>query len=296
MDIDQLRYFLQTAERGSFTGAAEELGISQPALSRSVQRLEMELGLPVFVRKTKSIELTEAGELLRERAQQILSLVDDTKAEICDDGKSGRIRVGSIPTIAPYLLPPFLKSFADEFPDVSVVIHEETTDKLIRSCIQGDVDLAVLAMPVPHAKYLSVEALADEELFLVLPCDDPLVDKKKIHVQDVRERRFVMLDEHHCLSNDIASFCHRKSFQPAVTGKTNQLSMVQELVSLSHGISLVPRMARDVDSSDRRVYRSFSGDRPMRHLALAWDPYRYQSKVLTAFREKIKDHAAQVLG
>jgi len=101
MEFDQLRYFLRVAELANFTRAAEKLGISQPALSRSIQRLEGELGQPVFERRGRSLSLTEAGTLLQGRAQQILSLLDDTKAEICDDGQSGRVRVGAIPTIAP---------------------------------------------------------------------------------------------------------------------------------------------------------------------------------------------------
>lgn len=101
MDIDQLRYFLKVAERQNFTRAAEELAISQPALSRSIQRLEEELGQPVLERKSRSVALTDAGMLLQARAQQALSILEDTKAEIADDGQSGRVRVGAIPTIAP---------------------------------------------------------------------------------------------------------------------------------------------------------------------------------------------------
>ena len=103
MEVDQLRYFLRVAERGNFTRAAEELMISQPALSRSIQKLEDELGQPVFERKTRSLALTEAGKLLQSRAQQILSLIEDTKAEISDDGQSGQIRVGAIPDHRPLL-------------------------------------------------------------------------------------------------------------------------------------------------------------------------------------------------
>ena len=116
MEIDQLRYFLKIAERGSFTRAGEDLQISQPALSRSIQKLEEELGQPVFERKTRSVSLTDAGTLLQARAQQVLSILEDTRAEITDDGESGRVRVGAIPTVAPYFLPEILKRFAAAFP------------------------------------------------------------------------------------------------------------------------------------------------------------------------------------
>ena len=149
MELDQLRYFLRVAEQQSFTRAAKDLAISQPALSRSIQRLEEELGQPVLERRTRSVVLTEAGTLLQARAQQVLAILEDTRAEITDDGQSGRVRVGAIPTIAPYFLPNVLRRFAADFPKATVVVQEQTTDALVRSCTQGEIDLAILALPVP---------------------------------------------------------------------------------------------------------------------------------------------------
>ena len=284
MEISQLRYFLQVAERGNFTRAAEELMVSQPALSRSIQKLEEELGQPVFERKTRSVSLTEAGTLLQARAQQVLSILEDTKAEITDDGESGRVRVGAIPTIAPYFLPEILRRFSAAFPKARVVVQENTTDRLLKSCTQGEIDLAILALPVP-AKYLEVEELFEEELLLVLPPDHPLAERSRIRLTDVEPFPFVLLEEAHCLTDNIVSFCRQRSFQPVAVERTSQLAMVQELVSLSHGVSMIPAMARRLDESDRRVYRSLSRPKPMRTVAVAWNPYRFQSRLLKAFRE-----------
>lgn len=291
MELDQLRYFLRVAELRTFTRAAAELHISQPALSRSIQRLEGELGLPVFIRKPKTLELTEAGQLLQSRAEQVLAILDETKAEICDDGQSGRLRIGAIPTIAPYFLPEFLKRFSQEFPQVTVIIHEDTSERLLRACSQGEIDLAILARPI-SAKYVEFETLFSEELWLVLPSEHSLVDRPRIRLDDVHEYPFVMLDEAHCLSDNILTFCQRKSFQPSVIGKTNQLSMVQELVALGHGISLIPDMARRIDTSSQRIYRSFSGEKPIREIAMAWDPYRFQTRMLENFRSRLRNHVA----
>ncbi len=289
MEIDQLRYFLRIAERGSFTRAAEELLISQPALSRSIQKLEEELGQPVFERRTRSVCLTEAGTLLQARVQQVLSILEDTKAEITDDGKSGRIRVGAIPTIAPYFLPEILSRFSAEFPKATLIVQENTTDPLIKSCTQGELDLAIVALPIP-AKYLEVEELFDEELLLVLPLDHPLANKSKIRLSDVEPFPFVLLDEAHCLSDNIVSLCRQRSFQPVAVERTSQLTMVQELVSLSHGVSMIPAMARRRDQSDRRVYRSLTNPKPMRTIAVVWNPYRFESRLLKAFRERLHQY------
>lgn len=292
MEVDQLRYFLRVAERGNFTRAAEELNISQPALSRSIQKLEEELGQPVFERKTRSVALTDAGTLLQSRAQQILALIEDTKAEISDDGRSGQIRIGAIPTIAPFFLPNLLRQFSTEFPAASIIVQEDTTDHLLKRCTQGEIDLAILALPVP-AKYLEIEELFQEELLLVLPPDHPLVNKPQIRLNDIKALPFVLLDEAHCLSDNIVSFCRQRSFHPVAVEQTSQLAMVQELVSLSHGISMVPQMARKLDQSDRRVYRSMSGIKPVRKIAMVWNPYRFQSRLLQAFQERLRTYARQ---
>jgi LysR family hydrogen peroxide-inducible transcriptional activator len=287
MELDQLRYFLQIAERQSFSRAAEDLAISQPALSRSIQKLEEELGQPVFERKTRSVSLTDAGVLLQGRAQQVLSILENTKAEITDDGRSGRLRIGAIPTIAPYFLPDVLRTFSREFPGVTLIVQELTTAALIHSCTQGEIDLAILALPMP-VKHLKVEALFDEELLLVLPPDHELVAKKSIQLNDVEPFPFVLLDEAHCLSDNIVSFCRQRSFQPVAVERTSQLAMVQELVSLSHGISMIPAMARHCDQTNRRIYRSFAGKKPTRTIAVAWNPYRFQSRLQIAFREYLR--------
>lgn len=291
MDIDQLRYFLSVAERQNFTRAAEYLGISQPALSRSIQKLEEELGQPVFERRTRAVSLTDAGILLQSRVQQVLTILEDTKAEITDDGQSGRVRVGAIPTIAPYFLPDVLREFSREFPRATLIVQENTTDNLLKTCTQGEIDLAILALPVP-ARYLEVEALFEEELLLVLPTDHPLVEKDRVRLGDVEPYPFVLLDEAHCLSDHIVSFCRQRAFHPVAVERTSQLAMVQELVALSHGVSMIPAMARDIDQSNRRVYRSLTGKKPTRTVAVIWNPYRFQSRLIKAFRERLRRRKA----
>lgn len=289
MDTDQLRQFLAVARMANITRAAEALGISQPALSRSIQRLEEEFGQPLLERKTRSVELTDAGALVQRRAEQVLGILDDTKAQITDDGHSGRLRLGAIPTIAPYFLPDFLRSFRDKFPAVEIVIHEDTTDNLLIRCKNGEIDLALLALPIV-AKYVDTEELFKEELLLATPTDHPLVTKKRVTLADVEPYPFVLLGEAHCLTNSIVSFCQQKSFQPVAVEQTSQLATVQELVSLGHGVSMIPEMARRCDTAKSRVYRSFDGAKPQRSVAMAWNPYRFESRLLATLREQLRKH------
>ncbi|MHC2067012.1 LysR family transcriptional regulator [Bremerella sp. T1] len=287
MEIEQLQQFLKLAELGNFTRAAESLAMSQPALSRSIARLEETLGQPLFERQSRKVTLTDAGQILLPRAHRIVSLVEDTKAEISDDGESGRIRLGAIPTIAPFLLPEMLSPFSETFPKAHLTVQEDTTDNLLRRCQQGEIDLAILALPI-SAKHLEVEALFDEELLLVLPVNHPLGAKKQIKLADIEPYPFILLDEAHCLSDNIVTFCRHRSFNPISVERTSQLATVQELVSMNHGVSMIPTMAKKLDSSPRRVYRSLHGTKPMRKIAMIWNPYRFQCKLIDRFKEHVR--------
>jgi LysR family hydrogen peroxide-inducible transcriptional activator len=179
MEIEQLRQFLKVAEHGSFTRAAEDLRITQPALSRAVAKLEEEFGQPVFERQTRRLSLTMARKLLVARAQQIVSLIEDTKAEITDNGRTGRLRIAAIPTIAPYFLPAQLQKFGQMFPGAHLIVREDTTDNVLKAVADGVVDIAILALPI-EAKYLEIEALFEEELLLLLSASHPLTAKANI--------------------------------------------------------------------------------------------------------------------
>ncbi|MFG0289957.1 MAG: LysR family transcriptional regulator [Rhodopirellula sp. JB044] len=292
MDMDQLAYFQCVAETKNFTHAAERLSLSQSALSRAIQRLEDEVGQPLFERKPRCVELTDAGLIFQSRAEQILLIVEDMKAEICDDGQTGRLRIGAIPTIAPYFLPELLRQFADQFPNANLIVQEDTTDNLVRRCKQGELDVAILALPIP-TKYVEIDNLFDEELSLVMPPDHPLTKKKQIRLSDIQHEPFVLLNEAHCLSDNIVSFCRQRSVHPLAVERANQLAMVQELVALSHGVSLIPEMAKNLDQTDRRVYRSLSGAKPKRTVVAIWNPYRFQSQLLIRFREAIHDYVSE---
>ena len=132
VEIDQLTHFVKVAELQNFTRAATELGLSQSAVSRSIQRLEQEVGQPLLERRTRSVALTDAGRLLQSRAHQILRIIEDTKNEITDDGRSGRLRLGAIPTVAPFFLPGLLTDFTEAFPDATATVQEDTTNNLVK--------------------------------------------------------------------------------------------------------------------------------------------------------------------
>lgn len=287
MELTQLRQFLKVAELESFTRAARQVNVSQPALSRSVARLEQEIGQPLFERQTKKVVLTDAGRLLLDRARTILALAEDAKAEICDDGLTGRVRVAAIPTVGPYFLPECLQAFQRQFPRAHVLVQEDTTDNLLKLIADGEVDVALAAAPI-RARHVDVVPLFDEELFLVAGPDHPLARKKVIAPADLEDVPFVLLGEAHCLSDSIVAFCRQQSVSPVTVERTSQLAMVQELVTLGHGVSLIPAMARARDTSRSRVYRSLAGPKPTRTVVMISNPYRFHSRLVGRFRDHLK--------
>ncbi len=295
-DFHQLSHFLAVAKAKNFTRAAEEVGISQPALSRSIQKLEKIVGEPLFERQPRGVKLTDLGSFFLIRANQIRDLVDDTFAELNEASNRGQIRLAVIPTIAPYLLPTVLKIFGKRHPEIKIQVQEDTTQNIVRLCKEGEIDLAIVALPI-HEKYLEVNPLFEDELVLVIPKGHSLENKKRIRLSDIQDYPFITLDRQHCLSDNIAEFCDRQSIAPVTIERTNQLTTIQELVSLQHGISIIPAMAQRLDKNKGRIYRPFAGEKasqkPTRTIALLQNPYRYEHRFVTLFKEYMQEFAQE---
>ncbi len=285
MDLGQLRYFNKIVEHRSFTRAAKDCSVSQPALSQQIAKLEKELGQPLFERQGRTIRMTPAGQVLQNHAQKILQLVEDAKRQITDDGQTGQICVSATPTIAPYFFPELLEGVTSQFPKADFSLIETGADALIELCLKGELDVGVLAIsPLVKrsASHLSFASLIEEELLLAIPAQHPLVKKTRIHLKDVAQNNFLMLPANCSLSLTIDSFLHRKKFHPKSITRVQQLATLQTMISSGYGVSLVPKMAAQ-DSSGKIIYRSLSGEQPRREIALCWNSKRYQSELLSNF-------------
>lgn len=289
MEMHQLRYFAKVAELGNVTRAAEACHVSQPSLSQQIAKLERELGQPLFERLGRGVRLTDAGKMFKRYSDQILSLTEDARTRVADDRDSGRIVLAAIPTIAPYFLPRVLARFAKECPKARIEIIEETTGNILRLLAEGDIDLAIVALPI-QAEHVHTKALLTEELFAVLPSHHPLTQKPKVSLKDLVLEPFVLLNEAHCLTGTTMSFCTRHAVSPLVTAKSHQLLTVLELVRLGQGVSLIPAMAVPKGRDEGREYRPLTGDKPSRTVALAWNRMRYQTQLFKRFVEFLSSH------
>ena len=288
MELHQLRYFAKVAQLGSFTRAAEACSVSQPSLSQQIIKLERDLGRPLFERLGKRILLTEAGHRLKPLADQVLRLVEEVKDRIDDDQDAGRLVVAAPPTVVPYFLTRVLSEFTRRFPKAQVEVVEEVTASIVRKCLDFEIDLAVLPLPIGHHD-LRVEPLFEEELLVLLPAGHPLAKKAKVTLKDLQDEPFILLNDAHCLTGSALGFCQQRRFRPIITSRVNQLATIQELVSLGQGVSLVPAMARAADASTLRVYRSLAGERPTRTLGLVRQSHRIPSPLADQFMRTIHE-------
>ncbi len=290
MELHQLRYFVAVAELGHFTRAAERCFVAQPSLSQQIGKLEKELGKPLFDRLGRVVRLTEAGRALYEQAVTILASVEEAKRQVADTAgeQGGVVSVGAIPTVAPFLLPSVASAFQRRFRGSHVVIFEDLTAHVIDNCLRGELDVGVLALPVADTR-LQVEPLFDEELLLALPAGHALTKKRRVTIDDLNGQAFILLSEMHCLGQQIVSFCNQESCSPFMVCRSAQLLTVQELVSVGHGVSLLPAMACEFDRHPQRVYRRLSGPAPTRTLAMIWHKQRYQQPPVRRFIELMRE-------
>jgi LysR family transcriptional regulator, hydrogen peroxide-inducible genes activator len=291
MDLVQLRYFVAVAETGSFSRAAERCFKTQPALSRAIASLEEELNQRLFDRIGRRALLTDAGRLLLDRARRILEEVDDTERRLRDSGDlhGSRLTVGAIPTIAPYLLPRALDRFLRKHPEVELTAQEDVTRNLIEATARGEVDLAVVALPIDDDR-LEVEPLWSEELLLALPRGHRLARRRNLSVGDLTPERFILLQEVHCLGEQVLSYCRAHECHPRIACRSAQIATIQSLIALGQGVSLLPEMARRGDTNC--VYRRLTSPAPSRTLAVMWRRHRYHSIAAEQFLDVLRSRAS----
>src|SRR5215472_707040 len=171
MELHQLRYFVAVAQAGNFSRAAERCHVSQPSLSQQILKLERQLGQPLFNRLGRRAVLTDAGRLLLDRAMSVLATVDDAERRLLgtagdDPTQAGRLAIGAIPTVAPYLWPRALRAFIKRCPRVELLVREDVTRELVSAVVEGELDMAIIAAASPPDEHLDCEPLFCEPLLL----------------------------------------------------------------------------------------------------------------------------------
>ena len=269
--LRQLRYMAALARRRHFGRAAEDCAVSQPALSMQVRELEREIGAELVERRPGEIALTDAGLEVAQRAEQILTatrdLVDFVRHR---ELLAGGLKLGIIPTLAPYILPRLLPSLQAQYPRLRLEVRETQTKTLLAELAGGELDTALLALPADAADIETVPLFGDRFL-LAAPTADKLPARGRIGIEDVDQRRLILLEEGHCLRDQALAFCGApRRDQPAGLGATS-LATVMQMVANGYGVTLLPEVAVDAETRDARVkLLRFFEPQPGRSIGLAW--------------------------
>jgi LysR family transcriptional regulator, hydrogen peroxide-inducible genes activator len=268
--LKQLRYFDALARHCHFGRAAEACAISQPALSMQIKELEQALGGVLLDRGARHVWLTKFGEEIAQRVRDILRSVDELGdfARASRDRLVGRLRIGMIPTIAPYLLPTVIGNLTRMHPELDIHVRETLTPKLIQELAEGRLDTAIVALPVSEPSLTEV-ALFTENFLLVRPGEDegtPVPTSEAL-----REMRLLLLEEGHCFRDQALSFCNMQSSPPREVLDASSLSTLVQMVSAGIGVTLIPEMAVAVETRSASVsVARFKKPQPSRTVGMIW--------------------------
>ena len=291
MELHQLRYLVAVAETGNFTRAAERSHITQPSLSQQILNLEKEVGHKLFHRLGRKAVLTEAGGTFLERARRILFEVENAAKELKDHPSlDRRITVGAVPTVAPYLVAPLIERCRETHPNLLVHMREDFRSDLSRAVVEGELDLAVISLPVKDHR-LSIEPLMTEPLLLVVGKGHPLTGRSEITANDLADETFVTMGDSSTLAAQIRSFCGDHNFAPKVGYRCAQVSTLKLFVAMGAGISILPQVAQLPSDRETLTYLRLTGSAPTRELAVIRHLQRYQSRGAEQFLALLREHA-----
>lgn len=273
LSIRQLQYVVAVADTLGFHRAAERCGVSQPTLSAQVAQLESVLGVALFERDRRRVLVTRAGEEIVARARKVLLEVEDliAIAGAARDPLAGTLRIGVIPTIAPYVLPEVSPVLAAKFPRLRLVFREEKTGDVAKGLASGDLDAGLVAW-VPELAELSHADLLEEKFVAALPNAHRLAGKKRLVLADLEDEDVLLLDEGHCLRAQALALCSRVGAHE-VGLRATSLPTLTQMVSAGQGMTLLPELAVPVENRRGQLtVRPFASPVPTRTLSLVWRP------------------------
>ena len=270
LTLRQLRYFDALARHGHFGRAADACAISQPALSMQIRELELALGTPLFERGPRQVTLTGFGVEFSGRAREILRAVEELGdlARASGTGLVGRLRIGVIPTVAPYLLPDIIGTLARSHPALDLHVRETLTSRLLTELKEGRLDAAIVALPISEPG-LTETPLFREDFVLVRPSSDagnPVPGPELL-----REMRLLLLEEGHCFRDQALSFCDVSASRPRELLDGSSLGTLVQMVGAGIGVTLIPEIAVAIETRSARVaVDRFPDPPPSRTVGLIW--------------------------
>lgn len=295
--LKQLRYFDALARELHFGRAADACSVTQPALSMQIQELESNLGLTLLERTRSGVQLTEHGAEIAARAARILA---DTRelievAQHGDQVLTGELRLGVIPSVAPYLLPPVLPALRESYPDLTLAVRETQTHTLLQELVDGKLDVLLLALPVKHADIETMD-LVEDRFVLALSAGRELSGRVRATPDFVEQERLLLLEEGHCLRDQALTYCNLQQVRKINTFGASSLATIVELVAAGYGITLLPEISLGIETRGRSLkLMRFVEPEPSRTLGLVWRATSPRKQDFIELGEIVKKSATQLL-
>nr|MBP8030047.1 LysR family transcriptional regulator [Pseudomonadales bacterium] len=270
MNLRDLEYLIAVADLRNFSQAANHCCVSQPTLSNQIRKLEETLGVVVFERSNKRVMPTETGEQIISLARRVLREVDAMHdvAQSAQDPLAGKFRLGAFPTLSTYIFPSLVPKITAAMPQLRLVLVEEKTQTLLDRLKRGELDAALLALPV-YDDQLAVRALFDDEFFLAVPPLHPLAKKKQAEQTDLSNSKLLLLEEGHCLRDQALEVCHRVGMEEEQDFRATSLETLRQMVKAGSGITFMPNIAIQPDETGI-CYVPFKKPAPYRTIGLVW--------------------------
>jgi LysR family transcriptional regulator, hydrogen peroxide-inducible genes activator len=297
VSLRQLRYLESLAETRHFGHAAQACAVSQPALSMQIKELEDELSVSLVERRKTGIELTEQGEEIARRARSILASVRDLMdyAKHQEGVLSGVLKLGAIPSIAPYLLPAALPELQRRFPALSLQLRETVTSNLVHELVTGTLDLILVALPIDDSEVDTFQ-LFDDRFILAIKATKRNLRLRHANAEMLAHDRLLLLEEGHCLRDQALSYCHMVTPEARESFGASSLATIVQMVANGYGITLLPEMAiaSEVHSGgDIRLLR-FRAPEPKREIGLAWRKTSPRKRDFIQFAELLREVAPRL--
>ncbi|MDX2215052.1 MAG: LysR family transcriptional regulator [Oculatellaceae cyanobacterium bins.114] len=296
IELRHLHYFIAVAEELNFGRAAERLHIAQPPLTRQIHQLEKELGVELFHRTTRRIELTEAGQVYLPEARRVLAQVQEgaTLAQLASRGEVGRLMVGFEGSSAYDIVPLAVKAFREKFPRVSLIVREMTTGDQVRALHEGHLGLGFVVPPLSDTRDLMVETVLREPLIVAMPHDHPQSHQSAVDLADLKDETFIVCPRHHkCgLYDHLISICRQRGFSPRLTQETHEVQSILGFVAAGLGVALLPASVKHLQRS-QVVYRTLQPQTEDLELAIAWRREN-PSPMMPVFLEIVREYAHQI--
>jgi len=291
MNLRDLRYLVALADERHFGRAAERCYVSQPTLSAQIRKLEEYLGVPLVERQPRRVSLTETGARVVERARRLL-LEADAIVELAKsdrDPLAGPLKLALIPTVGPYLLPHIAGKLRRALPRLKLLLYEYQTGPLLAKLTEGEIDVGILALPVP-AEGLATASLYEEPFTLAVPASHPLAGRDRVRVADLEGESLLLLEDGHCLRDQALEVCSRIQLGDEQDYRATSLETLRQMVAAGHGVTLLPELAANTPVGTARGLRvkPFVKPAPSRTIGAVWRKSTTRARAIEAVAETIR--------